>query len=155
MRKNMSSPARSTMWNDDLKKAYWQDKKVDQERAEAKHSGKVIADNIDQVMIGLNTDESNLIEFMVLSNVRKIIAQHEVDVLGRLVSKKLLRLRPGVGTIFMQGYQTSFSIPETIWETLLERSDTIFNSEGKSVEDRLCELTIKLGDELNDIIPIS
>jgi len=151
----MSSPARSTMWNDDLKKAYWQDKKVDQERAEAKHSGKVIADNIDQVMIGLNTDESNLIEFMVLSNVRKIIAQHEVDVLGRLVSKKLLRLRPGVGTIFMQGYQTSFSIPETIWETLLERSDTIFNSEGKSVEDRLCELTIKLGDELNDIIPIS
>jgi hypothetical protein len=151
----MSSPTRTTMWNDDLKKAYWQDKKIDQERAVAKRSGKAIAENIDQVMAGLSLDESNLIEFMVLSNVRKIIAQHEIGVLGLLVNKKMLQLRPGVGTNFMQGYQTSFSIPESIWEILIGRRETFFDLKEQSIKDRLQELTINLGEDLNGIIPIS
>ena len=151
----MSSPTRTTMWNDDLKKAYWQDKKIDQERAVAKRSGKAIAENIDQVMAGLSLDESNLIEFMVLSNVRKIIAQHEIGVLGLLVNKKMLQLRPGVGTNFMQGYQTSFSIPESIWEILIGRRETFFDLKEQSMKDRLQELTINLGEDLNGIIPIS
>ena len=151
----MSSPTRTTMWNDDLKKAYWQDKKIDQERAVAKRSGKAIAENIDQVMAGLSLEESNLIEFMVLSNVRKIIAQHEIGVLGLLVNKKMLQLRPGVGTNFMQGYQTSFSIPESIWEILIGRRETFFDLKEQSIKDRLQELTINLGEDLNGIIPIS
>ena len=90
----------------------------------------------------------------MLSDVRKVIAEFEIDVLKRLVSKDLLQLRPGVGTRFMHAYQTSFSIPDAIWDALHEHQDTLFELAGQDIAGRILDLRRSLGKNLDGVVPI-
>mgnify|MGYP003972190165 FL=1 len=150
----MSMPTRASLWNADINKNYWQEKNTNEAPAEAVRRGEPAAERLTEVIDGLSPDEREFIEFLVLSDVRKVIAEFEIDVLKRLVSKDLLQLRPGVGTRFMQAYQTSFSIPDAIWDALHEHRDTLFDSASQDTADRILELRRRLGKNLDGVVPI-
>ncbi|MDG2205176.1 MAG: hypothetical protein P8M79_07995 [Alphaproteobacteria bacterium] len=114
----------------------------------------MIADKMDEVLADLLVDECEFIEFMVLSRTQTVIAKFDIDVLKRLVSRRLLQLRPGVGTMFMQNYQTSFSIPDAVWNALTTRHQTACDSGGRSVRARIRILKNRLGATLDGIVPI-
>ena len=151
----MSKSTRTSLWNADINRDYWRGKKIDEARAEATRKGEPVAGRIDEVLAGLLPDEYDFIEYLVLSNIRKIVAKYEIDLLKRLVSKKLLQLRPGVGTRFMHDYDTSFSVPGAVWDALDDRRGTIFDLGERSTEDRIRDLEKALGEILADITPIA
>ena len=151
---DMPSSTRTNFWSADVKARYWQDKRQHQDRADAEHAGREIAEIIDDVLAGLTQEEHDFIFFLAYSNMRTIIATHDVTVLERLVSKKLLRLRPGVGTMFMQSYQTSFSVPSAIWSALTERRDSMADAHDTAAGGLIEELRQRLGDQLEGIVPI-
>ncbi len=150
----MPSTTRTKLWNADVKREYWREKKAAQERAEADHSGKAIAENIDVKLAELAPDEHDFIEYLVLINSRTIIAKYDADVRKRLVAREFLQLRPGVGTMLMQDYQTSFSVPTSIWKALHSGRETAFGSKGQSAGDRKLELKKRLGDSLDGVTAI-
>ena len=151
----MTKSTRTRLWNADINRDYWRGKKIDQARAEAARKGEPVAERIDEVMAGLLPEEHEFIEYLVLSGIRKIVAKYEIDLLKRLVSKRLLQLRPGVGTRFMHDYDTSFSFPDAVWDALDDRCDTIFDLGERSAEDRIHDLEKTLAEILADITPIT
>ena len=153
--REMTKSTRTRLWNADINKDYWRDKKIDQARAEAVRKGEPVAERIDEVLAGLLPDEHDFIEYLVLSRIRKIVAKYEIDLMKRLVSKKLMQLRPGVGTRFMHDYDTSFSFPDAVWDALDDRRETIFCLGGRSTTDRIRDLEKALGDIIADITPIT
>jgi hypothetical protein len=151
----MTKSTRTRLWNADINKDYWRDKKIDQARAEAARKGEPVAERIDEVLAGLLPDERDFIEYLVLSGIRKIVAKYEIDLMQRLVSKKLMQLRPGVGTRFMHDYDTSFSFPDAVWDVLDDRRETIFDLGDRSAAIRIRDLEKALGSILADITPIT
>ncbi len=151
----MTKSTRTRLWNADINKDYWRDKKIDQARAEAVRKGEPVAERIDEVLAGLLPDERDFIEYLVLSGIRKIVAKYEIDLMQRLVSKKLMQLRPGVGTRFMHDYDTSFSFPDAVWDALDDRRETIFDLGDRTTPDRIRDLEKALGDIIADITPIT
>jgi hypothetical protein len=152
--RNMSMSTRTSLWTADINKNYWHEKTTNEAAAEAEHRGEPVAEKLVEIFDELPSDERNFIEFLVLSGVRKIIAEFEVEVLKRLVSKDLLQLRPGVGTRFMHAYQTSFSIPDAIWDALHEHQDTLFELAGQDIAGRILDLRRSLGKNLDGVVPI-
>ena len=150
----MAKPKRSSLWNAERNKNYWHEKDTHEAATEAALRGEPVAARLGEVFDEMSEDERDFIEFLVLSEFRKIIAEFEIDLLKRLVSKDLLQLRPGVGTRFMQAYQTSFSVPEAIWEALNEGREKLFNLRGRSTADRILDLRRRLGENLDGIVPI-
>ena len=151
----MSPSSRKSLWSADASKDYWRGQKNAEAQADAERKGEPVAERIDGALAELSRDERDFVEFLVLSGIRKFIAEHDADLFKRLVALKLLQLRPGVGTRFMHDYQTSFAIPDAIWETLRNRRGSIFNVQGRSNEQRLNDLESALAPHLDGITPIT
>ena len=132
---------RHSLWDGDQLEKYWAATERSAREKAARKDGEHTAEDLDRVWNGLDEEEKQFIEFLLLSGKRTSVAFYEEDLFTRLVSKGLLQIPPGVGTLFMQQLRTTYSVPLAVWKCLQQRHRRFFPLKGKKKGRRLDELT--------------
>ncbi|MBM3356984.1 MAG: hypothetical protein FJY54_04580 [Betaproteobacteria bacterium] len=57
-------------------------------------------------------------EYLLLVGSPTVVALHDEGLLDGLVAKGLLRRPPGVGTLFMSHYETTYDVPAAVWQSM-------------------------------------
>jgi len=92
-------------------------------KAAAELNGDPVAENLENIWAGLSGEEQKFIEYLYLSERRTVVALYEDGLFSGLMSKGLLQVPPGVGTLFMQYLQTTYTIPIAVWTYLRDRPE--------------------------------
>lgn len=132
---------RQQLWDGKRQENYWAATESKARKNSAQKNGEHIAKNLDGIWDDLPEEERQFIEFLVLSGKRTCVALFEEDLFARLASKGLLQVPQGVGTLLMQQYRTTYSIPKTVWEYLLDKNPRLTALRGQSEAQRLHSLS--------------
>ena len=143
---------RESLWNADTLEKYLDSTERLARKSASEHNGEHIAENLEQIWTGLDDEERLFIEYLYLSQKRTAVALYEDGLFSGLVSKGLLQTPPGVGTLFMQYLQTTYSIPVAIWAYIHRRPDLFFSHYEEGKESRLEELTVHFNDRVDAVL---
>ena len=143
---------RVSFWNADSLEKY--SDRTDQiaRKAAAEQNGEPIAENLENIWTGLSEDEKQLIEYLYLSERRTVVVLREDGVFSGLLSKGLLQTPPGVGTLFKQYLQTTYTIPIAVWKLLQKRPGLVFPHSEENKERRLNELNLYFNDQIDALV---
>jgi hypothetical protein len=140
---------RTRLWTSDRHAEYWDSKDEAERRANAHKYGEHTAADLDRIWLALDEDERALLEYLLLSGRRSVVALYEDPLCNALVERKLLQIPPGVGTLLMQNLETTFKVPRAVWSEMNLRETELLSSGVSSPapdrEERLRELTEKIG----------
>lgn len=143
---------RESFWNADTLEKYVDTTERLARKSASEHSGKHIAENLENIWAGLDDEERLFIEYLYLSEKRTAIALYEDGLFSGLMSKGLLQTPPGVGTLFMQYLQTTYSVPIAVWNYMHDRPDLFFPQAENGKSQRLEELTRHFKDRIEAVI---
>ncbi|MHC4225056.1 MAG: hypothetical protein ACYSUN_13780 [Planctomycetota bacterium] len=138
---------RTRLWTSDRHSEYWASKEEAERRANAHKYGEYTAADLDSIWPALGEDERALLEYLLLSGRRSVVALYEDPLCNALVDAKLLQIPPGVGTLLMQNLETTFKIPRAVWEEMnLRKAELVsVDASGPALDGRLRELSEKIG----------
>ena len=111
------------LWNRESRTSYWSAKEEAEQRAAERQQGQHTARALAQVWAGLSAGERAAMERLLTSGCNSVVGLYEDELLGGLVSKGLLQVPPGVGTLLMRKMETTFTVPEAVWSELTGRRD--------------------------------
>lgn len=131
---------RTRLWDNNRHRQYWQSTQAAAKRAAARKDGAHTAQALDAIWASLTPDERSLMEYLVLSGRRSVIALYEDELFNTLVAKGLLQIPPGVGTLLMRKLETSFSVPRAVWQTLHGAKSRLLPYTPEDASRRLAEL---------------
>ncbi len=132
---------RTPLWDADKHDRYWEAKDEASQRAKARLDGEHTAERLDEIWAGLEAEEQALMEFLLLRDRRSVVALYDDDLFNSLVSKGLLQIPPGVGTLLMQELETSFAVPRAVWRDLTRRRGEFLPYSESRASERLQEAT--------------
>ncbi|GMQ74867.1 MAG: hypothetical protein BMS9Abin01_0107 [Gammaproteobacteria bacterium] len=121
-------------------------------KSAAEKSGEHTAKNLENIWADLTDEEKHFIEFLFLSEGRTVVALYEDGLFSALMSKGLLQIPPGVGTILMQHLETTYSIPIAVWKQLHEQPGLFFSHNENKKAQRLEELTPHFNDRVDALL---
>lgn len=131
---------RTRLWDNNSHRQYWESTRAAAERATARKDGAHTAQALDTIWASLEADERSLMEYLLLSGRRSVIALYEDELFNTLVSKGLLQIPPGVGTLLMRKLETSFSVPRAVWKALNEAKPRLLPYTPDDAARRMVEL---------------
>lgn len=143
---------RESFWDADSLEKYSDRTEQIARKSAAEQDGEPIAENLENIWAGLSEDEKQLIEYLHLSERRTVVVLREDGVISELLSKGLLQTPPGVGTLFMQYLQTTYTIPIAVWKFLQKRTDLFFSHIEENKARRLKELTLHFNDRVDALV---
>lgn len=114
---------RKSLWTADIQAKYTDTAERKEREAVAERNGEPAADNLDAIWAGLSQEEKHLIEYLSLSEKPTLVAFFDNGLFAGLMSKGLLKIPQGVSTVFIQSHQTTYTIPQAVWESLQKRPD--------------------------------
>jgi hypothetical protein len=114
---------RKSLWTADIQAKYTDTAERKEREAVAERNGEPAADNLDAIWAGLSQEEKHLIEYLSLSEKPTLVAFFDNGLFAGLMSKGLLKIPQGVSTVFIQSHQTTYTIPQAVWESLRKRPD--------------------------------
>ncbi|MEE8505030.1 MAG: hypothetical protein V3S40_02290 [Kiloniellales bacterium] len=114
---------RRPLWNRDNQLSYWSAKEAAELRASDRQQGQHTARALARVWAGLNARERAVMERLLTSGRNSVVGLYEDELLDGLVSKGLLQVPPGVGTLLMREMETTFTVPSAVWRELTGRKD--------------------------------
>ncbi len=132
---------RTRLWDNNRQRQYWESTQAAAERATARKEGAHTVQALDTIWTSLGPDERSLMEYLLLSGRRSVIALYEDELFNTLVAKGLLQTPPGVGTLLMRKLETSFSVPRAVWQALHEAKSRLLPSTHEDASRRLAELS--------------
>jgi hypothetical protein len=140
---------RTRLWTSDRHSEYWDSKEEAERRANAHKYGEHTAADLDRIWPALGDDQRALLEYLLLSGRRSVVALYEDPLCNALVDAKMLQIPAGVGTLLMQNLETTFKIPRAVWEEMNLRKAELLSGDGSDAapdpDDRLRELSEKIG----------
>ena len=136
---------RRRLWDSDRNSDYWDTKQAAERRAVARKYGEHTAADLDRLWQSLDDDERALLEYLLLSGRRSVVALYEDPLCNALVRRKLLQIPAGVGTLLMQNLETTFKIPRAVWREMNLRKADLVPLGGARAGDRLRELSEQIG----------
>ena len=139
---------RTRLWNAGSSATYWKDTDAAVRRATAAKYGEHTAREIETLWPGLEDEERALLELMLLTGRRSLVAAYEDELCNALVAKQLLQIPAGVGTLLMQDLDTTFKIPRAVWRVLNERKEHFVPCRESEAGEHLARLTHRLGSRL-------
>jgi hypothetical protein len=143
---------RTPLWTSDRHSDYWESKDEAERRANAQKYGEHTAADLDRIWLALGEDERALLEYLLLSGRRSVVALYEDSLCNALVERKLLQTPAGVGTLLMQNLETTFKIPRAVWEVMnLRKAEFLSGGASGSTperDERLRELSEKIGPHI-------
>ncbi|GBE44823.1 hypothetical protein BMS3Bbin10_02928 [bacterium BMS3Bbin10] len=132
---------RESLWDAETLEKYLDTTEQLARKSASEQNGEHIAENLENIWAGLEEEERFFIEYLYLSEKPTAVAPYEDGLFSGLMSKGLLRTPPGVGTLFMQYLQTTYSVPAAVWNYLRDRPDLFFSHDEKGKRRRLEDLT--------------
>lgn len=141
---------RVRLWGDDRHAAYWRDVGEAEQVATAKKYGEYTARDLDARWAALEDDERALLELLVLSERRAVVALYEDPLCNALVEKELLQIPAGVGTLLMQHLETTFKVPRAVWSELCARKEDFVPCTEPEARERLAEVVGRVGHHLRE-----
>ncbi len=143
---------RTRLWTSDRHSEYWASQDEAERRANAHKYGEYTAADLDRIWRALGEDERALLEYLLLSGRRSVVALYEDPLCNALVERKLLQTPAGVGTLLMQNLETTFKIPRAVWEEMNLRKEELLSGGGSGTapdrDERLRELSEKIGPHI-------
>lgn len=139
---------RRRLWDTDKRREYWQSKETAARRAADRKQGATTAQALDAVWRELTADERSLMEYLLLSARRSVVALYEDELFKTLAAKGLLQVPPGVGTILMRKLETTFTVPSAVWKVLNERRQHFLPYTEDESARRLTELAGLMGPKI-------
>lgn len=131
---------RVPLWDSDTQTQYWvASDRLALETAAKKDGGHTVK-SLDAVFDELPVKDRSFIEYLLLLEKYTAVALYDDDLFTSLVNKGLLRVPPGVGTLFMQRLQTAYSVPKAVWEALNHRRGNLVPDDPTEWNRRLEEL---------------
>lgn len=131
---------RTRLWDNNRHREYWESTQAAAARATARKDGAHTAQALESIWASLAPDERSLMEYLLLSGRRSVIALYEDELFNTLVAKGLLQIPPGVGTLLMRKLETSFSVPRAVWQALHEAKSRLLPYTPEDTSRRLAEL---------------
>jgi protein involved in sex pheromone biosynthesis len=68
------------------------------------------------------------------------------------MSKGLLKIPQGVSTVFIQSHQTTYTIPQAVWESLQERYDLFPSLKDTNKNNRIDDLSRQFEDQVEALL---
>jgi len=120
----------------------------------AKNNGEHTAKDLDTVLAGLSPEQSNFVEYLLLSEKNTVVARYDSSdaLLPGLVEKGLLQLPTGVGTVSVLKLTTTFRTPKAVWKALNERRGALVPETRSGQEKRLEELTKQFENRIDALV---
>jgi len=120
----------------------------------ARNNGEHTAKDMDSVLARLSPEQSDLVEYLLLSEKNTIVARYDSSdaLLPGLVEKGLLQLPTGVGTVSVLKLTTTFRTPKAVWEALNERRGALLPKTGSDQAKRLEELKKQFKNRLDVLV---
>jgi hypothetical protein len=143
---------RESFWNADSLEKYSDRTEQLARKSVAEQNGEPIAENLENIWAGLSEDEQQLIEYLYLSERRTVVVLREDGVFSGLLSKGLLQTPPGVGSLFMQYLQTTYTIPIAVWKLLQKRPGLFFSHREENKARQLKQLTLHFKDQVDALV---
>jgi len=143
---------RETFWNAASSETYASATEEKKRQAVAEHDGEHIASNLENIWKTLGGEERQLIEYLYLSDKPTVVALNEIELYTGLMEKGLLHTPPGVGTLFMEYSQTTYTIPNAVWAYLQKHSEHFFTFELNGKSQRLKELTLHFKEQVDALL---
>lgn len=143
---------RESLWNAATLENYLDTSDQLARKAAAELNGEPVAENLEYIWAGLSGEEQKFIEYLYLSERRTVVALYEDGLFSGLMSKGLLQVPPGVGTLFMQYLQTTYTIPIAVWKYLQDRPELFFSSGEGNKASRTKELIQHFSDRVDALV---
>jgi hypothetical protein len=143
---------RESLWTAAILENYLDTTEQLARKSAAELDGKPEAENLENIWAGLSGEEQLFFEYLYLSERRTVVALYEDGLFSGLMSKGLLQTPPGVGTIFMQYLQTTYSIPIAVWKYLNDRPDLFFSHGEVNKQSRLKDLIQHFNDRVDALV---
>ena len=143
---------RKPLWDSQKQKDYWLEKKQADLKVEERRDGKHTAKHIDSIWKDLTDDEKSIIELLVFSERSTFIAKFEDETLSSLLSKGLLQIPPGVGTLFMQKMETAYRVPVAVWSLLSKDYARFFPQPSRPINKHVADLKKRIGSRIDKLI---
>jgi hypothetical protein len=134
------SGRRTRLWDNNRHRQYWESTQAAAARATARKDGADTAQALESIWASLAPDERSLMEYLLLSGRRSVIALYEDELFNALVAKGLLQIPPGVGTLLMRKLETSFSVPRAVWQALNKAKSRLLPYAPEDATRRMAEL---------------
>lgn len=115
---------RASLWNHEHREHYLEASKAAAEQHSARRDGVDTARDLPRLWNELAPAERTLMACLLLTGSPTIVALHDDGLLDGLIAKGLLQKPAGVGTLFMNSYETTYDVPRAVWESL---NDNVHN----------------------------
>jgi len=143
---------RESLWNAATLENYLDTTEELARKSAAEKNGEHTAENLENIWAGLGDEEKSFIEFLYLSEKRAVVARYDDGLFSGLKAKEMLQIPPGVGTLFMQEFETTYAVPIAVWKKLRDRSDQFFSHDGKEKTRRLEELAERFENQVDALL---
>lgn len=142
---------RVSLWDREHRERYLSASRESAAQAAARRDGEHTARDLPRVWEGLTSDEKLVMEYLLLLGKSTVVALHDEGLLDGLTAKGLLRKPPGVGTLFMHRYETTYDVPAAVWRAMndgrarfLPYSEAELDRRRQEAHKRLCEKILVL-----------
>ena len=145
---------RRSLWNSSRKAEYTANHNTQATQLVAESKGEHTAQNIEAVLATLSSEQSNFVEYLILSQKNTVVARYDTSdpLFPELVEKGLLQLPTGVGTVSLLKLTTTFRVPIAVWKVLNQRTKAP-DFVARSVHSkRLQELEIQFKDRFDVLV---
>jgi hypothetical protein len=143
---------RESFWNADIQARYIDRVEQKEKKAVAKRNGEPVAENLEVVWAKLSQEEKHLIEYLFLSKKPSLVAFFDNGLFSGLMSKGLLKIPQGVSTVFIQSHQTTYTIPQAVWESLQDRYDLFPSLKDINKNNRIDDLSRQFEDQVEVLL---
>jgi hypothetical protein len=109
---------RVSLWGHEHRERYLAASREAAEQAAARRDGEHTARDLAHLWQGLTPEEKDVMEYLLLKGSPTIVALHDDGLLDGLIAKGLLQKPAGVGTLFMNHYETTYDVPAAVWRAL-------------------------------------
>lgn len=127
---------RVSLWDRQHRERYLEASEEAAARAAARHDGEHTARDLPELWPGLTPDEKSVMEYLLLVGSPTVVALHDDGLLDGLVAKGLLQRPAGVGTLFMNHYETTYDVPAAVWQALNAGRDRFLPYADAEIEQR-------------------
>ncbi len=136
---------RTRLWDRDVQRHYWDEKDRSEREWNAHKNGEASARRLADHWRKLSPEEKALVELMVRRGKRQVVALYEDALIAGLVRLDIFRPPPGVGTLLIQRLETTFHIPNAVWDELARNRQRFFAGAAGEAEDREAEIAAIIG----------
>tara|TARA_B100000674_G_C37714176_1_gene856617 strand:+ start:140 stop:613 length:474 start_codon:yes stop_codon:yes gene_type:complete len=145
---------RISLWDSSKEKEYGADSDRQTQSLVDKHNGEHTAVEIDFVLSRLTREQSDFIEYLILSGKNTVVARYDPSdsLLPSLVKEGLLQLPTGVGTVSVLKLTTTFRAPKAVWEVLNERYEKLTSLAPREKSNRIKTLKNQFEDRIDVLV---